>query len=82
VQEHRARLDDRPDAVALDGVGVGDRGVPVALLVVQVRELDPPRLVGGSEVLVDERQTELIDVHGAARGLNSRHGAETYRQPG
>ena len=73
VEEHRARLDDGLHAMALDGVGVGDGGVPLGLLVIEVRELESPGLVGGAEVLVDERQAKLIDVHGTARGLNCGH---------
>jgi hypothetical protein len=41
------------------------RGLPLGLLVVQVRELEASRLVGGAEVLVDERGPELLDVHRA-----------------
>ena len=72
-EEQRARLDHRLDAVAPHGVGVRDRRLPLGLLVVQMRELEAPRLVGRPEVLVDQRQAELIDIHGPARGLNSGH---------
>ena len=64
VEEHRARLDDRPDPVPLDGVGVGERGVPLGLLVVEVRELEARGLVGRAEVLVDEREPELLESTG------------------
>ena len=76
VEEHRARLDDGRDAMALDRVGVGDGGVPLGLLVVEVRELEAPSLVGGPEVLVDERQAKLVHVHGPTRGLDCRHGGK------
>ena len=56
VEEHGARLDDRLDAVALDRVRVGHRGLPLGVLVVEVRELEARGLVGGAEVLVDERE--------------------------
>ena len=73
VEEHRARLDDGPHAMPLHRSGVGDRGVPLALFVVQMRELEATRLVGGAEVLVDEREAELLDVDGAVHRLDCGH---------
>jgi hypothetical protein len=72
-EEHRARLDDSLHAVSLDGFGVGHGGVPLSLLVIKVRELHSPGLVGGAKVLVDQRQTELLDADGAVDGLDSWH---------
>ena len=73
VQEHRARLDDRLDAVSLDRVGVGESGIPLGLLVVEVRELEAGRLVGCAEVLVDQREPELLHVDGAVDALDCGH---------
>jgi hypothetical protein len=70
VQEHRARLHDRPDAVPLDRVRVGESGVPLGLFVVEVGELEAGSLVSCAEVLVDERQPELLQVDGAVDGLD------------
>jgi hypothetical protein len=70
MEEHRARLDDRPDAVSPDRVGVRESGVPFGLLVVDVRELEAGGLVGRAEVLVDERQPELLEVDGAVDALD------------
>ena len=69
VEEHRARLDDGADPVALDPVRVGDGGHPLGVLVVEVRELEAHGLVGRAEVLVDEREPELLDVDGAVDAL-------------
>ena len=73
LRNMRARLDHRLDAVALDGLGVRDRRLPLGLLVVQMRELEAPGLVGRPEVLVDQRQAELFDIHGPARRLDGGH---------
>ena len=70
VEEHRARLDDRAHAVPLDRVGVADRGLPLGLLVVEVRELEAHRLVGGAEVLVDQREPELVELDGPVDALD------------
>ena len=71
VEEHGARLDDRPDAVALDGVRVGHGRLPLGVLVVEVRELEARGLVGGAEVLVDEREPELVQLDGPVDGFDS-----------
>jgi hypothetical protein len=56
-------------------------GVPLSLLVIKRRELHSPRLVGSAEVLVDQRQTEVLDVDGAVDRLDGgvRHGAARIR---
>src|ERR671914_2856801 len=73
VEEHGARLDDGLDAMPLDRVGVVHGGVPLALLVIEMRELEATRLVDGPEVLVDEREAELLDVDGPVDGLDIGH---------
>ena len=82
VEEHRARLDDGPDAVALDPIRVGERGVPLGLLVVEVRELEAGGLVGRAEVLVDEREPELLEVDGAVDALDCGHCPGSLRVAG
>src|SRR5262245_36747764 len=64
LEEHRARLDDRLYAVTSDRVRVRDSGLPLDRLVIQIRELEAGRLVGGAEVLVDEREPELLQADG------------------
>jgi hypothetical protein len=44
-----------------------------------VRELEAGGLVGGPEVLVDERPAELLDVDGAVDGLDCWHAAQCSR---
>jgi hypothetical protein len=72
-EEHRARLDHRLYPVALDRVGVRDRGLPLGNGVVEVRELKANGLVDRAEVLVDERSAELFDIDRSAGGLDGRH---------
>ena len=78
VQEHRARLHHGPDPVPPDRVRVGEGGVPLGLLVVEVRELEARGLVGRPEVLVDEREPELLDVNGAVDALDCGHRRGAY----
>ena len=78
LQEHRAGLDDRPDAVSLDRVGVGHRGLPLGLLVVEVWELEAGGLVGDPEVLVDQREPELLEIDGAVDALDRGHCPGAY----
>ena len=78
VEEHRARLDHGPDPVPLDRVGVGEGGVPLGLLVVEVRELEARGLVGRAEVLMDEREPELLEVDGTVDALDCRHCRGAY----
>jgi hypothetical protein len=40
-----------------------------------MRELHSPRLVGSAEVLVDQRQTEVLDVDGTVDRLDGWHSA-------
>jgi hypothetical protein len=72
-EPHRARLDHRRHTVALDRVRVRDGCVPLGLLVVEVRKLEARRLVGATEVLVDQRQAELVYVDRPVHGLDCGH---------
>jgi hypothetical protein len=59
--------------VTLDGVRVRERGLPLGVLVIEMRELEASGLVRGAEVLVDERAPELLEIHGSVDGLDCGH---------
>ena len=79
LQEQRARLDHRLDAVADDSLGVRQRGLPLGVLVVGVRPLEAHALVGRAEVLVDQRQAQLARIDRAGDRLHARHERDSMR---
>jgi hypothetical protein len=68
-------------------MGVRHGGLPLGRLVVEMRELHAGGLVGRPEVLVNEREPELVQIDGPVDGLHSgqcallrsRWGAEPNR---
>ena len=68
--------------MSLDRVGVGQRSLPLGLLVIEVWELEAGGLVGDPEVLVDQREPELIEIDGSVRRLDRGHCPESLRETG
>ena len=72
-EQHRRRLDDRLHPVPLDRLGRLEGQLELAVVLAHVRPLRGDGLVAREEVLVDQRQAELVGVDSAIHGLNSRH---------
>ena len=62
AEQHRRRLNDGLDPVLLDRLRRLDREAVLGLVVANMRPLRRDRLIGGEEVLVDQRQPELVGV--------------------
>jgi hypothetical protein len=81
AEQHRARIDDRPDSVLFDRLGGFEREPILVIVITHVRPLRRDRLVTGEEMLVDQREAEILGIDPSGHRLYRTHGAPLSRAP-
>jgi hypothetical protein len=77
AEQHRGRIDDRPDSVLFDRLG-GFECEPILVIVItHVGPLRRDRLVTGEEMLVDQREAEILGIDRSGHRLFRTHGGSS-----